>query len=70
MSVHDAAICKLCGHVAPKVEMERIRDGSMVTGYKHKDCSRYADYPTEIKQVARYERPQDSIRDMHDWRAW
>lgn len=40
MSRMNAAICMECGRAGNKIEMERIKDGDFVIGYKHKDCSK------------------------------
>lgn len=38
MSAETSAVCKRCGHIGNKIEMDKIKENGFVKGYVHKNC--------------------------------
>lgn len=74
MSRLNSAVCLKCGRIGNKIEMERVKDGDFVKGYKHKDCDKdmhidkTPDTPTyDLHNTWSLKLTSQNKRNVYDW---
>ena len=55
MSAMNSAVCKKCGRIGNKIDMNRIMKDGFVSGYEHKDCSKDMHLATTTESHSSYD---------------